>query len=118
MDSSPIRVVLPAGDAFVPAFVDAAATFAARRRYGSDVTSAIVQLVELGCLCINSSQPSSVSLTVTEATSQTTVALAGVQPTTTLAKDPGSDFTKTAVSVGASASVDHSATSVSFTFNP
>lgn len=117
MDSSPIRVLLPAGDAFVPAFIEAATTYSARKQHAPAFAQAFIKLVQMGCACVNSAEPSSVDLTMSQTAKQASVTITGVQSTQTLSQASTAAFTSAAQAAGASASANTSASSVAFTLD-
>lgn len=57
---------MPAGDAFVPAFVDAAAKYALRRKFTPEAIETFVDMVRLSVVAVNTSSPSAVLFHVTE----------------------------------------------------
>lgn len=66
MNAPVVRVQLPAGDPFVPAFVDAAAKFASRRSFSPEGVETFVDMVRMSVAAMNSSAPSAIELAVTE----------------------------------------------------
>ena len=80
MDSAAVRVQLPGGEAFAPAFVEAVERYAGRRGFSSEGTAGFVSILEPAMVAVRTAAPSAVELAVTDEGGAIRTELRGIAP--------------------------------------
>lgn len=96
VSTEPVRLVVPAGDAYQPALVEGATRLALRRGVSRERSVAFGRLISLAVTALNRSAPKSIEMRIGDHGDVLSVSLAAIEATAAIDADAVREFTQRA----------------------
>ena len=113
MDAAVIRLQLPAGEAFIAAFDDAADKYAGRRGF-ADGGALFTRLTSAAVRAVATASPATIELVARETTGQIVAVVSGQSPTAAMATAGVAAVNKAAVGLANAPRVDTAGATIEF----
>lgn len=116
VSTGPVRLVVPAGDAYQPALVEGAARLATRRGLSTERSVSFGRLVSIAVTSLNTTGPRSIEMQIESDIDALAVALTAIEATTGIDKSMLAEFAELASADAASSAFDEATSGLRFTF--